>query len=225
MNPEPQDIQTELASVLAQVRAPESLQCSVATLMREAEAGHGARGSRRARSRPLLPRLRLLATGALGAAAILAAVLVLAGANTHAPTVSQVSRVALSTATRPAPGESPGDPRALAAGVEGLHYPYWGAALGWRAVGARSERLGGRAVTTVFYADHWGRRVGYAIVAGGPLALPRGTGVRWHGVGYRVLRSDGATVVTWRQEGHTCVLAARGVDSGTLLRLAGWSRS
>ncbi|HVR05504.1 MAG TPA: hypothetical protein VMS02_05640 [Solirubrobacteraceae bacterium] len=225
MKPEPQDIQTELASVVAHVRAPESLQRSVAALVQEAEVGNATRSSRRLRSRPLLPRLRLLAAGALGAAAILAALLALEGATTRAPTVSQVSHLALSAATRPAPGESAGNPRVLAAAVEGLHYPYWGTELGWQAVGARHDRLRGRAVTTVFYADRQARRVGYAIVAGGPLAVPRGSAVRWHGVVFHVLRSGGATIVTWRQDGHTCVLAARGVGSDTLLRLAGWSRS
>jgi hypothetical protein len=221
MKPEEHHIERELANVLTQVRAPESLQRSVAGLVREAEAGDRRRAARR-----VLPRLRLVAAGALAATAILAAVLALSAATTPAPTVSQVSRLALGTATAPAPGESPHEPRVLASSVEGLHYPYWGAALGWQAVGARSDRVRGRAVTTVFYADGQAKRVGYAIVAGRPLALPRGgTAVRWHGIAFRVLRSGAATTVTWRQDGHTCVLAARGVGSEELLRLAGWSRS
>jgi hypothetical protein len=37
-----------------------------------------------------------------------------------------------------------------------------------------------------------------------------------------VLRSGAATIVTWLRDGHTCVLAARGVDASVLLRLATW---
>jgi hypothetical protein len=38
-----------------------------------------------------------------------------------------------------------------------------------------------------------------------------------------VLAVDGAVVVTWRREGHTCILAARGVDPASLIKLASYS--
>jgi hypothetical protein len=41
-------------------------------------------------------------------------------------------------------------------------------------------------------------------------------------VSYRVLAHDGATVVTWRRDGHLCVVAGRGVSARTLIGLASW---
>jgi len=49
------------------------------------------------------------------------------------------------------------------------------AASGWRAVGARVDRLSSRSVVTVFYANPRGQRVGYAIVGGAPLSVSGGT--------------------------------------------------
>ena len=40
---------------------------------------------------------------------------------------------------------------------------------------------------------------------------------------YRVLHTGGTTVVTWLRDGHTCILAARGVDASVLVDLATWS--
>jgi hypothetical protein len=106
-----------------------------------------------------------------------------------------------------------------------VSFPYWRERFGWRSSGARSDSVAGRTVTTVFYSDAHGRRVGYAIVSG-PAWTTQGGTVIWHGdTSYRVLDQHGATVVTWQRDGHLCVVAGRGVSAPTLLRLAGWSNA
>ena len=60
--------------------------------------------------------------------------------------------------------------------VGGVTFPSWERAFGWRATGARTDTVGGREVTTVFYANSRGQRIGYAIAAG-----PRPGGQRRRG--------------------------------------------
>lgn len=195
-------------SVLAAVQAPPELRRSLEELV--SSAPRRSRGGR-------APALRLAGVGALAAAAV-AVVLALGGGSADTPTTLAAAQVALAPATLAPPAESPGRRGVLGASVEGTSFPYWG--RGWPAVGARTDRLDGRTITTVFYAAHGGKRIGYAIVSGDPLpATTAGAGVERGGVSFRVLDSGGATVVTWREAGHTCILAARGVPAPTLLRL------
>jgi hypothetical protein len=44
--------------------------------------------------------------------------------------------------------------------------------------------------------------------------------VERRGVRLRVIKSGGATIVTWLRSGHTCILAARGESAGALIALA-----
>jgi hypothetical protein len=63
--------------------------------------------------------------------------------------------------------------------------------------------------------------VSYSIVAGPPLAEPDGEDLTAEGT--RLRRIDGATAVTWRRGGHTCVLVGSpGVSLATVAELAGW---
>jgi hypothetical protein len=64
--------------------------------------------------------------------------------------------------------------------------------------------------------------VHYTVVAGSPVRRPAGRTVRFAGRRYVVLRAAGATVVSWRQAGHTCVLASTTVASRDLVRFASW---
>ncbi len=187
-------------------------------------ATSGERASfRRTRRSPRL-RLRLAGALALTAAAVVAFVLALSsGAGT--PTVLETSRAGLRAATQLAPSESSSDLHQLAISAAGIPYPYWGASLGWEATGARADRVGGRTVTTVFYADHHGQRIGYSIVSGPALPLPAGVTVIENGVRFRLPPAPGFTVVTWREAGHTCILTARSVAASTLVRLAAWERA
>jgi|HubBroStandDraft_2_1064218.scaffolds.fasta_scaffold257525_2 hypothetical protein len=172
----------------------------------------------------------VLARGPLAAtalAAVLAAVLAIAlsaGGNHATLSLREASAPTLRPATAAAPPESPSNDGQLAAAVDGVSFPYWEERFGWRSTGARSDRIAGHAMTTVFYADARGRRIGYAIVAGAPPRIGGGA-VTWHGrVPYRLSVENGVSVVTWLRDGHLCVVSGRGVSGATLLRLASWSK-
>jgi hypothetical protein len=195
---------------LEAVQAPPTLRRSIEELVSSAP--------RRRRRRA--PTLRLAGAGALAAAAVAAIVLAPGGGSTQTPTVLQAARVALQAPSLAPPVENPHQHGALEASVEGTSFPYWGGRRGWPAAGARTDHLDGRAITAVFYTAHGAKRIGYAIVAGRPLPTPSaGTLVNRGGVRFAVLESAGATIVTWREAGHTCILAARGVPAHTLLDL------
>ncbi len=104
-----------------------------------------------------------------------------------------------------------------------MTFPYWEESLGWRSTGQRIDTVHGRTVTTVFYSNSQGRRVGYAIVAGSPAPHTSG-GTLWRhrGTAYRVQEQDGVEVVSWLRSGHLCVVSGRGVTAPTLLGLASW---
>jgi hypothetical protein len=174
-------------------------------------------------------RKRTLATPRIGFAAAAAAALAagaiaigLSGGRSSGLSVQRAAALTLSPATMLAPAESTAHRTQLDASVGGVPFPYWEEHFGWRSSGARSDRLSGRDVTTVFYANAEGRRIGYAIVSGRAPATNGGTVVwRW-GVSYRLLNQGGATVVTWQRGGHLCVVAGRNVSVRTLLSLASW---
>jgi hypothetical protein len=201
------------------VAAPASLHRKVESLI------DGARPApRRSRAGSFGIAPRLAAAGAVAAAAVAVAITV-GSSGGGSSTLSQRDAVALtlSPATQSAPRESPSNRTALAEAVEGVSFPYWGQRLGWRTVGARRDRVGGRTVTTVFYADRRGRRVGYAIVGGSPAPRPAGGVVRWRsGTPYRLLVQNGVPAVSWLRGGHLCVVSGRGMSGATLLRLASW---
>jgi hypothetical protein len=221
------------------VPAPDSLHREVEKLI----AGRSAAGRRRSsrargprdrvaggrRDRPFAARRssfahRLAAAGALAAVAAAALVVGLSSGGRATLTLSQAAALTLRPATASAPAQSKSSPAELAAAVDGVAFPYWEDTFGWRSVGARSDRIDGRTVETVFYADARGKRIGYAIVAGTPAPPARGGTISWRaGVPYRLLTENGATVITWLREGRLCVASGRGVDSATLLRLASWS--
>ena len=96
----------------------------------------------------------------------------------------------------------------------GLPFPYWEDRFDWRAVGARTDRVGGRIATTVFYR-RGGQTIAYTIVAG--QALPGATHAR-----IATLSTAQFHVVTWLRRGHTCVLSGRGMPFAALVRLAAW---
>ncbi len=171
-----------------------------------------------ARPRPRAPR-RAFAFGAFAAvAAALAVFLVLGGGD--GATVRDAAPVALRAPAGGAPPTVAGG-ALLAAHVDAISFPTW-TNVGWRPVGQRSDTVGGHALRTVFYDDAQGRRLGYAI-ADGALPVDGGRLVHRRGAALRLLRIDGATVVTWRRDGHTCILAARDVAPGRLLTLASYA--
>jgi hypothetical protein len=201
--------------------APQSLQRRIDSLV----AGHT---DRRHARRHLVQRLSFPVFGSVGAIVVVVAVVLAiafgGGSSSSAPlTVGQTIAPTLRAATLPPPRESLTRHAQLDAAVDGVPFPYWGERFDWHSTGARADRIDGHNVTTVFYANGGGQRVGYAIFAEAPAPKTGGI-VTWRGgVSYRLSNVHGVDVVTWLRDGRLCVVSGRGVSSATLLRLASWS--
>ena len=194
--------QALIAAAVSDVRAPQSLRESVE---RERE-----RAATRARA-PFWRRHRLGLALASAAAVALAVVVIATQGNESPgePALAKVSGVARLGATAPAPRPVGGTPPELDARVGNLVFPDWQAKFGWSAVGRRDDTLSGRDVTTVLYRNDQGAQMGYAVVSGDTLgAAPPGRRVTHKGKTYHVASVAGRTMVTWNQQGHTCVLLA-----------------
>jgi hypothetical protein len=207
------------------VRAPEELHRRVESLI-EAQSPGVRRRLRADRSGAGgRSRFGLALAGAL-ALAVIAAVAIavgLSGGGSSTLSLRQASALTQRAATVPAPAENAGEAGQLDASVDGVAFPYWGDRFGWRSTGARRDHLAGRPVTTVFYQDDRGRRIGYAIVGGAPAPRLSGGTVAWRGgVPYRLLTVNDRNVISWLRDGHLCVVSGRGVNSAMLLRLASW---
>jgi len=223
----PPRTESELVELVrsADVRAPEALHTRVESLIADHRSarGRGFSGAPGARARPFASRKLAGAIAAAAAAGAIVAALTGGQDASRTLSLSQAFALTLRPATVAAPRESHTRREQLAAAVDGIAFPYWGGGLGWRSTGARTDRVGGRAVTTVFYANSRGQRIGYAIVAGLPAPSATGGTISWRGgVPYRLLREHGVSVVTWQRNGRLCVLSGRSVRGATLLRLASW---
>ena len=222
--PRPQT-ESELIELIrsSDARAPEALHRRIEQMASERSRSgrhrRTARGAFAAGRSALVPRVGALAALAAALVAVLAIVL---GGGGRSLSVQQATALTLSHPTAAAPAEMSPSSSELVAAVEGVHFPYWEERFGWRSTGQRTDTLEGHAVTTVFYADRGGQRVGYAIVAGRAPSLSGGS-VKWlGGRPYRLLSIGGARTVVWLRGGRLCVLSGRGVSGGTLLRLASW---
>jgi hypothetical protein len=193
-----------IAAAVSEVHAPQAL--------REAVERERERAAAQARA-PFWRRHRLGAALAGVATALVVAVIALyAGETSTEPTLAKVTAAARLDATEPAPRSIGGTPPNLDARVDDLVFPDWTAKFGWQAVGRRDDTLSGRSVTTVLYRNPDGARLGYAVVSGDELdAEPPGREVVRDGKTYHVARANGRTIVTWEQQGHTCVIAAPAV--------------
>ncbi len=205
------------------VRAPDSLHATIDAMIAE----RSGRSRRSSRSSPAPARRRfgprLAAVGSILAAVVALVIVVALGSSSSTLSVHDAAALTLRAATGPAPAESAKSDGQLDASVEGVAFPYWSAHFDWRATGQRSDKVDGREITTVFYENPRGRRVGYSIVAGSkPPPVSGGVISRSDGTPYRLLTVGGAAVVAWTREGHLCVISGRGVDGATLLRLASW---
>jgi anti-sigma factor RsiW len=175
--------------------APESLRVAV-------EARRERRNAR-GRSARLVPRLAM--AGALAVLVAVVAAVVLSG-GPGGPTVAEAAQLAARPPNRPVPGPTDGNRTKLAVDVEGVVFPDLLRAFGWRAVGVRRDQVDGREATAVYYAKGT-RRIAYVIVAGSGLRRPsRGPATTHGGVEYQTLQVNGRQAVTWRRDGHTCVL-------------------
>jgi hypothetical protein len=196
--------------------APAELRARIDGMTTAAPAAESHRG----RSRRRWFRNALILPGATALAVVIAAIVVLASGGSSAPTVPQTAHLALSAATLPPPAVDPASPGLLRISAAGIPFSNW---PGWQAVGARTDVVDGRRITTVFYRAANGTRVGYAIVSGP--ALTGGGREGSYGVTYTLGHQGSARLVTWVRDGHTCVIAGRSVSSRTLLRLAAASGS
>jgi hypothetical protein len=219
LSEQPTPTEPEIAELLhsIDVQAPPELHARIERMVAERSAG------RRRPSLAISHPVGWLAGAAAAAAAVLALALGLSGGSTGGPSFTAASAPTGRTATLGAPHERPGNGKRLDAAVDGVAFPYW-EHRGWNAVGARKDRVGGRPVTTVFYTNAHGQRLGYAIVGGTPPPRVGSGPVAWnHRTAYHLVTLDsGARAVVWLRSGRLCILAGRGVDSTTLLRLASW---
>jgi len=186
---------------------------------------HRTLAAQRARRRR---RGRVAGALAATAAAALAAVLALAHGDgdpaAPPPTIADAVAVALREPALPAPARDARAPAFLRASSGGVAFPdYARGALHWRADGLLRARRAGRDIVVVSYTRYGRARVGYAIVGGAALRPAR---TRWRvvrdGTRFAVQRSAGATIVSWRRGGRTCVLASRDTSSEALLEMAAW---
>lgn len=199
------------------VRAPQELHEHVRALVAERAPAVAGRRMRRL-------RLGLLVGAPAVAVAVIAVlVVVVTGSGSSPLTVDQAVALTLKPPTMAAPVENPRDGSQLMVAVDGIPFPYWEDRFGWRATGERVDRVGGREVTTVYYANGRDRWLGYAIVGGTPApAVAKGRLVARAGTSYWLWSSRGASVVTWLRDGRLCVVTGHGVSNHTLLALAGW---
>jgi hypothetical protein len=197
-------------------------------LVREATASVAAptdlrarvEAERRPRRRASVRNGLVLGSGLAAVAVALALVLV---PGRTVPSVAAAAVLSTRGATDAAPALQPGQPKLLARAVGGVRFPSWQKKFGWRATGARADRLSGRYTDTVFYEKD-GHRLGYTIVAGNVLPVPRGATRFARGrTNLQVLDLNGRLVVTWRRGGRTCVLVGSGVARDVLLELAAWN--
>lgn len=199
-----------VAEAVAGTRAPQQLRVRL-------EAERGRRwlpAARWRRGRVLAPVLALAAT------VVVAVVLATGGSS---PTVLGAAQLAVRGAALPAPAADARRPAALRAEVDGVAFPAWYDAFGWRASGAREDALEGRSTRTVFYAAD-GVEAAYTIVSGEALPIPEDSEVRRvGGTVLWVLGDEGRRVVVWERDGHTCVMSAsHAVPEQRLLELAAW---
>jgi hypothetical protein len=210
------------------VRAPDSLHRKVDAMIAERTRGParapGAarRGSSVDGRRTFELGPRIAAGGAFAVALIALAIVIGLSGGGSTLSLRDASALTLRSATDKAPSESASDHRELTAAVDGVTFPYWGGHFGWRTTGTRSDRVDGREITTVFYENKRGQRVGYAIAAG--KAPPQSGGIVSvkDGTPYRLLTVGGVEVVSWLRDGRLCVVSGHGVKGATLLRLASW---
>src|ERR1700685_2154402 len=205
MTETPTQIEDEQRRIAELVRffdapAPESLHRRIESMVATRQERHMAWHA----SRRIFSPVALAGAGAalVAVAAVVIAVGLSGGGS--APTVSfkQPPAPTLRAATLPAPPESQAHHAQLAVAVNGVPFPYWSERFGGHSTGSRTDRVDGRSITTVFYADSSERQIGYAILAGTPAPPVAGGVIAWlDGASYRLLTEDGVAGVTWLRAG------------------------
>jgi hypothetical protein len=186
---------------------------------RSAAGRGGRRASPMRRARPL--------AGALATVVVVAGIIVTltsGGSTRNTLSLRSAAAPTLLAATTAAPSRSDHS-QYLKTAVGDVRFPYLEDALGWRASGARTDAVDGRAVTTVF-SSRGAQRVGYAIYAGVPSTSWGGASVSSQGgTKFHILSGSGTAIISWTRSGHLCVMASHGASAEELIRLAGWGGS
>jgi anti-sigma factor RsiW len=188
----------------------------------EGMAAQGRRhGDRRPSARTRLGGIRWPGAGLVAGAvaAVLAAVVLIGGG----PGIEDVAAAAVRPPAQDVAAVPP-DSKLLKEQEADVNFPNYVAKFGWKAVGTRTDDIGGRHTRTVFY-EKGGKRIAYSIVGGDALDQPGDAATaKREGTELLALKSEGRQIVTWEREGHTCVLSAiePEVPRDELLDLAGW---
>jgi hypothetical protein len=172
------------------------------------------------------PAVRRLAVGVASlvmvTALAVALVFALSPSTQEPPTVAAVSRLGFASALDRAPRSRPGHPALVTASFAGVNFPNWSRRFGWHTSGSRSDRLGSRTTSTVFYA-HMGHRIGYTVVSGPPLDDDaRGRHLTRNGVAVTVVDEGMHASVVFVRNGRTCILSGHVAHLSTLIKLASW---
>jgi anti-sigma factor RsiW len=184
-----------------------------------ADRDGAAPAPRTAAAAPRRARLRTALAVAGGVAVLILAILVAPGER--GGTVASMAALSALRAAEPAPRPADEEGR-LQREFAGVTFPDWERAHGWRAVGARRDRVDGQATDTVFYV-HTHHRIGYSVLSGAPAAIPtRGRRVVRDGVPVQLYRDGRRTVAVFERGGRTCVLAGVVHRDETLVKLATW---
>jgi len=176
-------------------------------------------GDRRPSARTRLGGIRWPGAGlAAGALAVVLGALVLVGGG---PGIEDVAAAATRPSKGPVAAVPPGS-KLLEERIGKVALPNYAGKFGWKAVGTRTDEIGGRDTRTVFY-EKGGKQIAYTVVAGDGLSEPGDASrATREGTTLRALKADGREVVTWRRHGQTCVLSSKDVPRDELLTLAAW---
>jgi hypothetical protein len=218
IHPDSDAIGAQIRALTATVEAPASLRARV-----EAERSRAAapRDRGRAIGRAGARGRFLPALAGAGAALAVALVLIVGGGGgPSGPSVADAAQLALAQPTDGPPAVQETFVDASESGIQFPNYHWKWKTL--KVAGKRTDALKGHHTTTVVYRGPRGS-VGYTIVGGKALPWPKDAKqVRSAGLDLRIYKQDGATVVTWRELGHTCVLASRSLPASQLVRMATW---
>jgi hypothetical protein len=191
-----------------------------------APAGLRARIEAARPKRSVVVRRRAGYGGALAgalAAAGLALALILPAGSPGTPSISQAEGLAALGAEMGPPAIDAQTPRNIDSSIDQIYFPNWSKRFNSSATGVRTDTINGRNAVTVFY--NWnGKQIAYTIVGAPALATPSAQSHSYvHGNEYLTLSHNGRNVVTWRRDGHTCVLSSKDVPASVLQTMAAWA--
>ena len=174
--------------------------------------------ARRGATTPRRLRLRTGIAVACGFAVLVLAILFAPGER--GGTVDAMAALSSLRAGEPAPRAA--QDGMLQREFAGVTFPDWEREHGWRAVGARHDRVNGQETDTVFYF-HTHHRIGYTVLSGSRAPIPsRGRQVVRDGVRVQLYNEGRRTVAVFERNGRTCVLAGVVHRDETLVKLATW---